>query len=302
MVKKFSREICSWVLERYDEKRNVIRIKNKDIHISRRGVHHMYGLPMGDIPMNLPKKSRSTILVIRNWRNQFSMTRIRLFNPTKFLEKSTDSDKLKEDFSNEGYENVEVIKKYEEFVDDAKAQDSETETETDHADKGEKFVEENINEEQVRNDVPIFVEYVDKGKKFVQDNINDNETRDDDWMDIGPSVPRFDIILIGSKSLEDFKEKIDFLFKSYSCLKPTIDDWINRAWNQFPCNQDILKYDARRNVEFKQFHQNLVLFSGPEVNQHVEVSKELSNVETPNEDVHVSEELRDVQLDQLLMT
>ncbi|CAH1422578.1 unnamed protein product [Lactuca virosa] len=96
----------------------------------------------------------------------------------------------------------------------------------DHADKGKKVFEENINEERVRKDVPIFLENVDKGKKFIQDNMNDNEMRDDDWIDSGHSIPRFDIILDGSKSLE---EKIDLMLKSYSCLKPTIDDWINRA-------------------------------------------------------------------------
>ncbi|CAH1445557.1 unnamed protein product [Lactuca virosa] len=101
---------------------------------------------------------------------------------------------------------------------------------------------------------------------------------------------------------QDFKEKIDFLLKSYTCLKPAIEDWNNRAWNLFPGNQEILKYVAKRNVEFNQVHQNLVLFSSPKVNQHVELSKELSNVGKENEDVPVFEELRDVQLDQLSMT
>lgn len=95
---------------------------------------------------------------------------------------------------------------------------------------------------------------------------------------------------------------IDFLFKIYSCLKLTIDDWINLAQNQFPRNQEILKYVKRRNAEFNKVHKNLVLFSGPQVNQHVKVSKELSNVGKQNEDVQVSMELRDVQLDQRLMT
>lgn len=53
VVKKFSTKFFLWVLERYDEKRNVLRIKNNDIHITRRGVHDMYGLPVGDISMNL---------------------------------------------------------------------------------------------------------------------------------------------------------------------------------------------------------------------------------------------------------
>lgn len=37
-------------------------------------------------------------------------------------------DKLKEAFSSGGYENVEVIKTYEEFVDDPKVKDSKTKT------------------------------------------------------------------------------------------------------------------------------------------------------------------------------
>ncbi|CAH1448579.1 unnamed protein product [Lactuca virosa] len=55
VVKKFSRD-CSWVHGRYVEKRNVLCIRNNEIHITMRGVHDMYGLPMGDIPMNSPKK------------------------------------------------------------------------------------------------------------------------------------------------------------------------------------------------------------------------------------------------------
>ncbi|CAH1453234.1 unnamed protein product [Lactuca virosa] len=84
---------------------------------------------------------------------------------------------------------------------------------------------------------------------------------------------------------KDFKENIDFLFKSYYYLKPTIDDWINRSWNQLPGNKEMLKYADKRNVEFNQVHQNLVLFFGPKVNQHVEASKNLTNVEKQNEDV-----------------
>ncbi|CAH1427370.1 unnamed protein product [Lactuca virosa] len=277
VVKKFSREICSWVLERYDEKRNVLCINNKDIHITRRGVHDIYGLPMGDISMKIPKKSRSGIVVIKNWRNQFSISRIRLPNLRELLEKSTDSDsihvknpqdtgpvaflvllylhctksssesfervypassywspvkvkdKLKEAFSDGGYEKVEVIQTYEDFVDDAIVKDSETETGInivheksienevpfvlDFADKGKKVVGDNTKENQVRDNVHVFVDNADKGKKFVQENIIDDEMRNDDWMDSSPSVPRFHIIFDGSKSLEDFKEKIDFLFK-----------------------------------------------------------------------------------------
>ena len=52
MVKKISRETCSWVLETCDEKIYVLCINNKDIHITMRGVYDIYGLPMGDISMN----------------------------------------------------------------------------------------------------------------------------------------------------------------------------------------------------------------------------------------------------------
>ncbi|CAI9276456.1 unnamed protein product [Lactuca saligna] len=76
----------------------------------------------------------------------------------------------------------------------------------------------------------------------------------------------------------DFKEKVDFLCKSYSYLKSTIDHWINRAWNQFPGNKDIFESKLEG-----------------------EVSKDFSNVEKQNEDVMLCQELRDVQLDQLSM-
>ncbi|CAH1449362.1 unnamed protein product [Lactuca virosa] len=150
VVKKFSREICLWVLERYDEKRNVLRIHNNEIHITRRGVHDMYGLPIVSVILDHSVKGNNIV-----------------------QEKTIE---------NEVRDDVVIL--------------------LDHADKGKKVVEEKINEEQVRNDVPIFAENANKGKKFVQDNIIDNEMRDDDWMDSGPSDPRFDNILGGSKILK----------------------------------------------------------------------------------------------------
>ncbi|CAI9303382.1 unnamed protein product [Lactuca saligna] len=86
-------------------------------------------------------------------------------------------------------------------------------------------------------------------------------------MDSNPSVPRFDNILDGSKYLEDFKENIDFLFKSYSYLKSTIDHVINQVWNQFPNNKEILEYADKRNVEFNQLHQNIELSCDPELKE-----------------------------------
>ncbi|KAI3722341.1 hypothetical protein L2E82_33376 [Cichorium intybus] len=79
---------------------------------------------------------------------------------------------------------------------------------------------------------------IDK-KKMRSDNDNVNE----DWMDSGPSVPRFDIILDGSKSIE-----LQFV---------------------------------------------------PEVNEDAEVSDELRTFKKKNKDVQDSEEIGDVQLDQL---
>ncbi|KAI3498237.1 hypothetical protein L1887_34007 [Cichorium endivia] len=85
-----------------------------------------------------------------------------------------------------------------------------------------------------------FVSAPDFGDFDMNDNVNE------DWMDSGPSVPRFDIILDGSKSIE-------------------------------------LQFD-------------------PEVNEDAEVSDELRTLKKKNEDVEDSEEIGDVQLDQLSMT
>ncbi|CAH1444195.1 unnamed protein product [Lactuca virosa] len=223
---------------------------------------------MGDISMKIHKKSNYGIAVIKNWRNQFSISRIRLPNLRELLEKRIDSDsihvknpqytgpvaflvlslkllylhctksssesleriyptssywtpikvkdKLKEAFSDGGYEKVEVIV----FI------------VLDHSEKGINIV----HEKSIENEVPTVLDIADKGKNVVEDNTKENQ---EDWMDSSPSVPRFDIIFDGSKSLEYFKEKNDFLFKSYSYLKPTIDHWINHAWNQFPGNKEI---------------------------------------------------------------
>ncbi|KAI3526356.1 hypothetical protein L1887_05606 [Cichorium endivia] len=57
----------------------------------------------------------------------------------------------------------------------------------------------------------------------------------------------FDVILDNGISLKDFKVKIDWLFKRYFEVKPSIDEWIRRAWDQFSENAQVQYED--RNVE-----------------------------------------------------
>lgn len=92
VVKKFGRDLCFWILENYDEKRNVLCVNNQVIHITKKSVHDIYGLPMGNIPMILPIKSRFGDPIIKKWRDQFGKDkeRIRLVDLKNFLEKSTD--------------------------------------------------------------------------------------------------------------------------------------------------------------------------------------------------------------------
>ncbi|KAI3723855.1 hypothetical protein L2E82_35616 [Cichorium intybus] len=117
-------------------------------------------------------------------------------------------------------------------------------------------IRKKIDKKKMRSDVTLKKKKkITKKKSDVQQLEGDfykNDNVNEDWMDSGPSVPRFDIILDGSKSIEEFKEKIDFLFKSFCYLKPTIDDWIKRAWSQFPGNKEILKYADKRNSEFNK--------------------------------------------------
>ncbi|KAI3768791.1 hypothetical protein L2E82_19625 [Cichorium intybus] len=92
-------------------------------------------------------------------------------------------------------------------------QQLEVSTILDHSEKGKTACQEKCNETEVRDNVAITLDKSDKGKNVVEDNRNDNDVEDDgdfyknynvneDWMDSGPSVPRFDIILDGSKSIE----------------------------------------------------------------------------------------------------
>ncbi|CAI9291757.1 unnamed protein product [Lactuca saligna] len=52
----------------------------------------------------------------------------------------------------------------------------------------------------------LFLDNADKGKKFVQENMIVDNMRNDDWMDSSPSVPCFDIIFDGSKFLEELRD------------------------------------------------------------------------------------------------
>ena len=95
VVRGFSRNICSWVLQNYDETKNVLHVGGFDINVTRKAVHDMYGLPMGHISMNLPLKSQSANEVIRDWKAQFpaDVERIRYKHLKKILESSKESGK-----------------------------------------------------------------------------------------------------------------------------------------------------------------------------------------------------------------
>ncbi|KAI3767842.1 hypothetical protein L2E82_18271 [Cichorium intybus] len=123
-------------------------------------------------------------------------------------------------------------------------QQLEVSTILDHSEKGKTFCQEKFNETEVRDNVSTILDHSEKGKTVCQEKCNETEVRDngdfykndnvnEDWMDSGPSVPRFDIIL-------------------------------------------------------------------DEVNEDAEVSDELRTFKKKNEDVQDSEEIGDVQLDQLL--
>ncbi|KAI3765099.1 hypothetical protein L2E82_15124 [Cichorium intybus] len=108
-------------------------------------------------------------------------------------------------------------------------------------------IRKKIDKKKMRSDVTLKKKKkITKKKSDVQQLEGDfykNDNVNEDWMDSGPSVPRFDIILDGSKSIE-----LQFV---------------------------------------------------PEVNEDAEVSDELRTFKKKNEDVQDSEEIGDVQLDQL---
>ncbi|KAI3689226.1 hypothetical protein L2E82_47179 [Cichorium intybus] len=109
-------------------------------------------------------------------------------------------------------------------------------------------IRKKIDKKKMRSDVTLKKKKkITKKKSDVQQLEGDfykNDNVNEDWMDSGPSVPRFDIILDGSKSIE-----LQFV---------------------------------------------------PEVNEDAEVSDELRTFKKKNKDVQDSEEIGDVQLDQLV--
>lgn len=96
--------------------------------------------------------------------------------------------------------------------------------------------------------------------------------------------------------------KIDFLFKSFDDVKGTIDDWIKRAWVQFPGNEELSYYAKRRNLEFNRFYENIVLDGESNVVKEVADDREVGNdVSNGVEDENVDDVPIDAEVDEAVV-
>ena len=101
VVTNFGSKICSWVLQNYDHNTNILYVNKDKIHITRQGVHDMYGLSMGKVVMKVPLKSHYLHPVISKWKAQFTkgnkgkkMERVRVTDLEKLLTNTSDSGDL----------------------------------------------------------------------------------------------------------------------------------------------------------------------------------------------------------------
>lgn len=60
--------VDSW---KCDANSNVLQINNQKIHITRKGVHGIFGLPTEYVVMKVPLRSHHCDPVIKSWRSQF---------------------------------------------------------------------------------------------------------------------------------------------------------------------------------------------------------------------------------------
>ncbi|CAH1450215.1 unnamed protein product [Lactuca virosa] len=171
-------------------------------------------------------------------------------------------DKLKEAFSDAGYEKVEVIQTYEDFVDDAIDKDSKTEIDEEHISLANVLRRRMEKKKMKENEENKYVVMKKKThKKKMRKNIHLKKMNKS-------SKQKFEaqqvegINIVHKKSIEN---EVSFVLDFANKGKKVVEDNINE-------------------------------------NQKVEVSKDFSNVEKQSEDVPLCQELRDVQLDQLSMT
>ena len=71
-IENFSKSLAFWVVDNYNPDTNSICFYNKTIKVTKERVNEIYGIPMGDEEMKVPKNKKQKNKMLALWKSQFS--------------------------------------------------------------------------------------------------------------------------------------------------------------------------------------------------------------------------------------
>ncbi|XP_076904818.1 uncharacterized protein LOC143560394 [Bidens hawaiensis] len=83
-----------WSLDNYDHKRNELNVGTHTIEITPSKVHHVFGVPMGKIPVYENKQGKKVDIIRQEWRKQFVYRNITVKDVIKKLKSCTGGGEL----------------------------------------------------------------------------------------------------------------------------------------------------------------------------------------------------------------
>ena len=70
-IEKIPKKLGYWLLTNYDPETSSLNINGRSLLITREVIHDVYGVPMGEVPIQRFKKSKKLDNVIEEWKRQF---------------------------------------------------------------------------------------------------------------------------------------------------------------------------------------------------------------------------------------